>query len=65
VHLLVKERPRTLFARQRAFDSAAYDRLRTLLTELQRIRGDGGEIAISVGKHVLAGPRLTEWLRRV
>ena len=65
VHSLVKGRPRTLLERQRAFDSAAYDRLRTLLTELQRIRGDGGELALSVGKHVLAGPRLTEWLRRV
>jgi DNA polymerase-3 subunit epsilon len=65
VHLLVKGRPPTLFERQRAFDTAAYDRLRTLLTELQRIRGDGGELALSVGKHLLAGPRLTEWLRRV
>jgi DNA polymerase III subunit epsilon len=65
VYSLVKGRPRTFFERQRAFDSAAYDRLRTLLTELQRIRGDGGEIALAVGKHVFAGPRLAEALRRV
>jgi DNA polymerase-3 subunit epsilon len=59
-------RPSSLFERQRAFDSAAaYDRLRTLLTELRRVRDDGGEIAIAVGRHVFAGARLAEATRAI
>jgi DNA polymerase-3 subunit epsilon len=56
-------RPRPLHERQRFFDSAAYDRLRTLLTELRRVRDDGGEIALAVGGHVFAGQRLFEATR--
>ncbi|HEX6765355.1 MAG TPA: hypothetical protein VF103_07750, partial [Polyangiaceae bacterium] len=63
---LPKQRPRTLVERQRAFDSAAvYDRLRTLLTELRRVRDEGGEIALCVGSHVWSGARLTELTREI
>jgi DNA polymerase-3 subunit epsilon len=63
---LPKQRPRTLVERQRAFDSAAvYDRLRTLLTELRRIRDEGGEIALCMGSHVWSGARLTEMTREI
>jgi hypothetical protein len=58
-------RPRSFAERQRAFDGAVYDRLRTLLTELQRIRDERGEIALSVGAHVCAGERLSDWMKTV
>lgn len=50
------ERPTSTFAassleqRQRAFDRAMYDRLRVLTTELKRIRRDGGEVTVFVGR---------------
>jgi DNA polymerase-3 subunit epsilon len=50
--------PRPLRERQSSFDAAAYDRLRVLSTELRRIHNEGGEIALRVGKHVFAQPRL-------
>ncbi|HEX6277437.1 MAG TPA: GIY-YIG nuclease family protein [Polyangiaceae bacterium] len=59
-------RPRPLLERKRAFDSAAaYDRLRTLLTELRRVRAEGGEIALAVGGHLFAGERLAEATRDI
>ncbi|HEX6765193.1 MAG TPA: hypothetical protein VF103_06935 [Polyangiaceae bacterium] len=58
-------RPRPLVERQGSFDSAVYDHVRTLLTELQRIRDEGGEIAICLGKHVHAGARLFDAMRAV
>jgi hypothetical protein len=45
--------------RRRCFDIATYDRLRVLLTELQRVRGEGGEIAMRIGRHTLGSARLT------
>jgi DNA polymerase-3 subunit epsilon len=62
---LPRVRPRALVERQRAFDSAAYDRLRTLLTELRRVRDEGGEIALSVGRHLFAGTPLADATREI
>jgi hypothetical protein len=62
---LALTRPRSFADRQRAFDGAVYDRLRTLLTELQRIRDERGEIALRVGAHVCAGTRLSDWMKTV
>ncbi|HKU43447.1 MAG TPA: GIY-YIG nuclease family protein [Polyangiales bacterium] len=45
-------------ARQQVFDASVYDRLRVLATELQRVREEGGEVALRFGRRVLAGPRL-------
>ncbi|HMJ14964.1 MAG TPA: hypothetical protein VK524_26305, partial [Polyangiaceae bacterium] len=58
-------RPCGLRERQRLFDARAYDRLRVLLTELQRVREEGGEVALRVGRHYLAGERLNNLLRTV
>jgi DNA polymerase III subunit epsilon len=55
-------RPRPLLERQRSFDGAAYDRLRTLLTELRRVRDEGGDIALAVGTHGFTGVRLERLL---
>jgi hypothetical protein len=62
---LLPARPRSLADRRRVFDGAVYDRLRTLLTELQRIRDEHGEIAFRVGAHVLSGVRLSDWMKTV
>jgi hypothetical protein len=48
-----------------AFDAARYDRLRVLATELARIHGEGGELALRLGKHLLRGERLARLLRIV
>jgi DNA polymerase-3 subunit epsilon len=58
-------RPRTLAARQRSFDAAGYDRLRVLATELRRVLDDGGEVALALGPHVIAGERLARMMRDV
>jgi hypothetical protein len=58
-------RPASLRARQRAFDAAAYDRMRVLLTELHRVRDDGGEVALRIGSHALAPERLAALLSAV
>jgi DNA polymerase-3 subunit epsilon len=58
-------RPRSLLERKRAFDSAVYDRLRTLLTELRRVRDEGGEIALGIGRHVFGGARLLRTTREI
>jgi hypothetical protein len=66
VATLPSQRPHTLVERQRAFDGAAvYDRLRTLLTELRRVRDEGGEIALRIGSHLWSGARLTEMTREI
>jgi DNA polymerase-3 subunit epsilon len=56
-------KPRSLMHRQRSFDIATYDRLRVLLTELHRVLGDGGEVALNVGTHRFSGARLSGLLR--
>lgn len=44
---------------QRSFDRAKYDRLRVLTTELKRVRRDGGEVVIGIGRTIrLSGTRL-------
>ncbi|HVW28424.1 MAG TPA: GIY-YIG nuclease family protein [Polyangiaceae bacterium] len=56
---LAARKPHALGERRRSFDAAAYDRLRVILTELCRIRDEGGEMALAVGGHVFAGERLS------
>lgn len=51
--------------RQAAFDAIAYDRLRVLATELQRVRDEGGELALRLGKHVYSDSRLLQLMRMV
>lgn len=58
-------RPPPLRDRQRAFDAAAYDRLRVLLTELRRVQEEGGETAAVVGGHALGATQLARWMRSV
>jgi hypothetical protein len=53
----------SLRRRQRAFDAAAYDRMRVLLTELRRIFDEGGEIALRVGRRTLEGETLARLIR--
>jgi DNA polymerase III subunit epsilon len=62
---LGRERPPPLRERQRAFDAAAYDRLRVLLTELRRVQEEGGETAASIGGHGLGAEALAHWMRSV
>ena len=57
--------PPALSDRRRAFDAAAYDRLRVVLTELCRLRDEGGEMALVVGRHTFAGQRLARLLSSV
>ena len=52
-----------LTERKRAFDAAGYDRMRVLATELRRVLDDGGEAALRLGAHVLAGERLQRMMR--
>jgi len=51
--------------RQACFDALAYDRIRVLATELNRIHADGGEVAIRWGRRVLDGARLAQLMRWV
>jgi DNA polymerase III subunit epsilon len=46
---------RTRHRRQSCFNAAVYDRLRVLVTELRRVRDEGGETALRVGHHTF-GP---------
>jgi DNA polymerase III subunit epsilon len=55
----------SLRARQACFDAAAYDRLRVLATELQRVQSEGGELAVRIGRHLLVGERLRGVLRMI
>jgi len=58
-------RPLPLRERLRAFDAAAYDRLRVLLTELRRVQEEGGETAAAVGAHAFGAQQLARWMRSV
>jgi DNA polymerase-3 subunit epsilon len=49
--------PRAHRERQAAFDAVVYDRLRVLLTELQRVRAEEGTVALRVGGHIFAPDR--------
>jgi DNA polymerase-3 subunit epsilon len=51
--------------RQNAFDAAAYDRMRVLLTELHRVRAAGGGVTLRVGTHRFAAERLDGLMRDV
>jgi DNA polymerase-3 subunit epsilon len=62
---LAGRRPQTSEQRRRAFDAAAYDRLRVILTELCRIRDEGGDIAMRLGGHVFAGERMARLMRAI
>ncbi len=54
------------FAERRAlFDGASYDRMRVLLSELLRVRGDGGEVSLRIGGAPLAPARLGALLDRL
>ena len=57
--------PRTPRDRQACFDAAVYDRMRILLTELQRVRSEGGDVALRIGHHVFAPERLARLLRGI
>ena len=48
-----------------SFDATRYDRLRVLATELARIHGEGGDLTLRFGTHVISGERLTRLLRVV
>jgi DNA polymerase-3 subunit epsilon len=51
--------------RQRAFDAAAYDRMRVLLTELRRVFDEGGGIALRVAGHLLTETALARVMRTI
>ena len=52
-------------ARQQGFDAARYDRLRVLATELMRVQGEGGEVAVRFGQRVYGGAQLARLTRLV
>ncbi len=56
--------PRARLDRQACFDATVYDRLRVLLTELHRVRSEGGDVALRIGHHVF-GPEHVARLMRV
>jgi DNA polymerase III subunit epsilon len=49
-----------LLERRSCFDAAAYDRLRVLATELQRVARDGGEVAVRFGTRTYAAGQLAQ-----
>lgn len=51
--------------RQACFDAATYDRLRILLTELARVRGEGGDVALRVGHHFFGPERVARLMRGI
>jgi DNA polymerase-3 subunit epsilon len=53
------------FERQACFDALAYDRIRVLATELNRIHEGGGEVAIRLGRRLIDGARLAQLMRWV
>jgi DNA polymerase-3 subunit epsilon len=65
VALLAPRRPPSCHDRQGLFDAAMYDRLRILLTEMNRIAGEQGEVALRVGMHTFDGERLERLFRAV
>jgi DNA polymerase-3 subunit epsilon len=62
---LSPRRPVALRQRLSAFDAAAYDRLRVLLTELRRVQEEGGETAAKIGVHALGPEQLARFMRSV
>jgi hypothetical protein len=54
-----------LRTRQAAFDAARYDRMRVLATELARVHGEGSQVAVRIGAHLLVGERLARLLRTI
>ena len=50
---------------QQSFDKPAYHRMRVLLTELRRVMGQGGGVAVRWGSRTLSGARLEQLLRDV
>jgi len=58
-------RPRTPHDRKTCFDAAVYDHMRILLTELQRVRGEGGDVALRIGHHIFAGERVARLMRGI
>ena len=62
--LPVRRHP-ALRERQASFDAPAYDRVRVLLTELRRVHDEGGDLALRVGAHILAGERLARFIRAI
>ncbi len=61
----VPRRPKTLSERRCSFDIAGYDRLRVLLTELNRIHVDGGDVALRIGRRTFVAEHLARLLRPV
>ncbi len=57
--------PRTRHERQSCFDAAVYDRLRVLVTELQRVRAEGGEVALRIGAHTFPPHRIPALMRTI
>jgi len=51
--------------RRSCFDAAAYDRMRVLTTELNRVLQEGGEVGLRVGSHTYLGARAHALLRGV
>jgi len=51
--------------RQACFDAAVYDRMRILLTELHRVRSEGGDVALRIGHHVFAPERVARLMRGI
>jgi DNA polymerase-3 subunit epsilon len=51
--------------RQACFDAAVYDRLRVLSTELRRVRDEGGEVALRIGRHTMGPDRVTRLMRSI
>ena len=56
---------RTLHERQSSFDAASYDRLRVLLTELHRVKDEGGEVALRIGQHALNPEQVSTLMRTI
>ncbi len=51
--------------RQDCFDATVYDRLRVLLTELHRVRSEGGDVALRIGHHVYGPERIARLMRAI
>jgi hypothetical protein len=58
-------RARVSAARHSCFDAASYDRLRVLATEIARVLGDGGDVALRFGRHTFCGERAVRLLSMV
>jgi DNA polymerase-3 subunit epsilon len=54
-----------LAERKSQLDIAAYDRLRVLLTELRRVREEGGAVTLRIGGHTFSNERFARLTREV